>query len=371
MTPKSTILAHIDKHLPQIKKPAKGCLRHDYLVPAGPYDEQWDWDGFFMALALIRRDPAEATWMKNWALNYIENAERDGRVAGCITYRGYDPRLHQMKPFLAQGIVLASRHLGDYDWYRPHWEMIKQIVGYREAHFWSQKHGLACWYDSMDTGADNIPSVMEFPVRTVIGADLNTFLYLEYKSLAELAEKSGLKQESASYAAKATDIRTNMQKHLWNEEDQIYYNLFTANGKHIRRVCYSSFVPLCARIPEPNQAAATIRRYLLSEEHMRSPHGLRTLSCKDFTYNNLNIIKPHSNWQGPIWIIANYLYLQGMLRYGFENDASQICQSIYRMAAHDIETSGGMHECYDAETGNALAAPDFLSWNILLPWLIG
>jgi hypothetical protein len=40
------------------------------------------------------------------------------------------------------------------------------------------------------------------------------------------------------------------------------------------------------------------------------------------------------------------------------------------MVARDIEATGGMHECYDADTGGALAAPDFLSWNILLPWLV-
>jgi hypothetical protein len=32
----------------------------------------------------------------------------------------------------------------------------------------------------------------------------------------------------------------------------------------------------------------------------------------------------------------------------------------------DIEKTGGMHEDYDAETGEGLAAPMFISWNLLV-----
>eukprot|EP00966_Prymnesium_polylepis_P194406 4506938-Prymnesium_polylepis.1 len=29
-----------------------GILRFPYLVPSGPYDQMWDWDAFFMGVAL-------------------------------------------------------------------------------------------------------------------------------------------------------------------------------------------------------------------------------------------------------------------------------------------------------------------------------
>ena len=96
-----------------IKKPGKGALRHDYLVPAGPYTEQWDWDAFFMGVALTSEKPQNAYLLKNWALNCLENAQPDGKVPGCITPQGADPRLHHMKPLLAQGVLLACVNLND------------------------------------------------------------------------------------------------------------------------------------------------------------------------------------------------------------------------------------------------------------------
>jgi hypothetical protein len=31
---------------PQSIRPAEGFIKHDYLIPAGFYDQMWDWDRF-------------------------------------------------------------------------------------------------------------------------------------------------------------------------------------------------------------------------------------------------------------------------------------------------------------------------------------
>ena len=35
-----------------IVKPPRGILKHEYLVPAGPYFQLFDWDMYFMGVAL-------------------------------------------------------------------------------------------------------------------------------------------------------------------------------------------------------------------------------------------------------------------------------------------------------------------------------
>jgi hypothetical protein len=37
---------------------ANVALPHDYIVPSGVYEEQWDWDAFFVGLYLISADRA-------------------------------------------------------------------------------------------------------------------------------------------------------------------------------------------------------------------------------------------------------------------------------------------------------------------------
>ncbi len=349
----------------KIKRSASGKIKHDYLVPGGPYDEQWDWDGFFMGIALSVGDPRNSIYLKNWALNYIENAGADGKVAGCLTPNGYDPRLNHIKPFLSQGVFLASKFLKDFSWIKPHWATVKKIVLYRRRYLWNKKYNLGVWYDSMESGADNNVAVLDYPNSSVAGADLNTFMYLEFLSMKLIASALG-DDDEVLFGELAESVRNGMLKHLWDGKEKIFYNLDTKNGSHIKRIGYSSFVPLWGKLLGEEEGKETIRRYLLSEDFMWAKYGIRTLAKNDPAYNNRNIIKPFSNWQGPIWIISNYIYMQGLINYGLQKEAILLAENITNLVLKDIESTGGMHENYDAETGESLAAPNFASWNILV-----
>ena len=143
----------------------------------------------------------------------------------------------------------------------------------------------------------------------------------------------------------------------------------------MRRVSYSNFVALMEpELLTHREGCEMIRRYLWNEEHMLSPFGLRTLSRQDPDYNNENIIVPYSNWQGPIWPIANYLYFIGLKRYGCEAECRQLAVMTARLVSDDIADCGSMHENYDAETGAPLAPTaeqsggtftGFVGWNML------
>jgi alpha,alpha-trehalase len=349
-----------------IKKRANGRLPYDYLVPAGPYQEQWDWDAFFMGVGLSSEISSEAIYLRNWVLNFLYNAKTDGKVAGCLTAKGFDERLNHMKPFLAQGAFLAGKFLRDYDWLKKSWTKMKKIVLYRERHLWSKKYDLGVWYDSMESGADNNIAALDYPKGTVIAADLNTFIYREYKAMCLLAKIFCRKKDEIYFRKRAEAIKKNLNQYLWNKEDKIYYNLNSKNGEQIQRVSYSCFIPLWDKMAAQELGSAMIKRYLISPKYMWSDYGIRTLAKNDPDYNNRNIIKPYSNWQGPVWPIANYIYLHGLLNYGFQKEAIVLAQKIEKLVLEDIKTSGGMHENYDAETGNPLAAPNFVSWNILI-----
>jgi alpha,alpha-trehalase len=350
-----------------IHRRANGVLRHNYLVPGGPYEEQWDWDAFFMALALYSRDRLKGGMaFRNWALNYLENADVDGRVPGCMTPEGPDPRLHQIKPLLAQGCLLATRALGESSWLRPHWSKLQAIINFRRNNLWSEKYDLAVWYDSMESGADNNVAALEHPHKSVIAVDVNTFMVLEFRAMSLLSEELDDARTQMEYRNAANQLQLLMERILWNENDGIFYNLFSCSGKHIPRVSYSCFLPLWGGLATQQQANRMIQGFLMNPDHMRSPWGIRTLSRQDPTYNNVNMINPHSNWQGPIWPIATYLYFHGLLRYGFREEALWCAESITGLVLDDIRKTGGMHENYNAETGEPLAAPNFVSWNILV-----
>src|SRR6266581_8942020 len=106
MNEKKLTIEHIQEVFSQykdkVKRKAQGALPYDYLVPSGYYEEQWDWDAFFMGMALSSQDTNEAIYLRNWVLNFLHNAREDGYTPGCVTSKGRDERLNQMKPLLAQ-----------------------------------------------------------------------------------------------------------------------------------------------------------------------------------------------------------------------------------------------------------------------------
>jgi len=319
-----------------------------------------------MGVALSSEISSEAIYLRNWALNYILNAKPNGKVAGCLTAKGYDERLNQMKPFLAQGTYLAGKFLKDFSWIKPYWTNLKKIVLYREKYLWNKKYDLGVWYDSMESGADNNVAALDFPKKTVIATDLNAFIYREYKAVSLLAKILNKKKDEEYFQKRAETIKRNFDKYLWSKTDETYYNIYSKTEKYIKKICYSSVVPLFAKIPSQENGRKFIKRYVLSKDYLWSKFGIRTLAKNDPEYNNKNIIKPYSNWQGPVWPIANYIYMQALLNYNFQKEAVELAQKISKLIIADIKTSGGMHENYNAETGNPLAAPHFVSWNLLV-----
>lgn len=362
---------------PQSIRPAEGFIKYDYLIPAGYYKQMWDWDGFFIGSHLAQQGKPQ--YLKWWVLDFAGAIDQDGYVAGCITTKGPRPLMGKfaMKPFLAQGAVIASEGLGDYHWVAPIWESLRKVITYREQTQFDPKYGLFFWENAISSGADNNVALTNDPhdKSAILATDISTFQFREYKAMAQLADKLGKPDEAAEYRNKAADLKAAMLQHMWFAQDVMFYNIRRDTGKPVKRISYSNFVPLIDDILPEKSAKEMIRRYLLNKDYMLAPYGVRSLSKRDPDYNNAAIIVPYSNWQGPIWINANYLNYISLKRYGFNKEAAELSGILGRMVLADIQKWGSMHEDYDAETGEGLAptpeqSPNhvfagFVGWNLL------
>ncbi|OGH19247.1 MAG: hypothetical protein A3F31_02810 [Candidatus Levybacteria bacterium RIFCSPHIGHO2_12_FULL_38_12] len=355
-----------------VKRKAQGELPYDYLVPSGYYEEQWDWDAFFIGMALASDIPSEGIFLRNVALNLLHNSRNDGYIPGCITKDGPEGghRSFLMKPFLAQGAYFASNFLKDFSWIAPHFSQLKTVVLYREKNVWNKKYNLGVWTNIMASGADNNVSGFGYPENSVVATDLNTFVYQEYKAMSLIAEQLRKTKEYDYFSKRASEIKNNINKYLWDESDGIYYNIDSRDGSFIKRVSYNSFHPLWAHIANKERTNKFIKNYVLNSKKLWSNYGIRTLAKDDKEYNNANIIKPYSNWQGPVWPIANYFAVSALLNYGFQKEAVDVAKKVAKLCLDDIKKTGGMHENYDAETGLPIAAPNFISWNLLVPVML-
>ncbi len=360
-------------------RPAEGYLKYDYLIPAGFYKQMWDWDGFFIGCYLASHNREDSKYLKGWVLNFINSTDENGYVPGCITIKGPRPIFGKfaMKPFLSQGAYFASLYGDGFSWIAPVYEKLKKVLDYREQTQFDEKYGLFFWDIAIQSGADNNPALTNDTNdrSAILAADINTFQLREYISMMKIAGKLGKAGDVKKYRLKADTLKARMLKYLWFPEESSFFNVRRDNGKAIKRITYSNFVPLFQEILPMQEGQAMIKRYLLSSDHMWAKFGLRSLSAQDPSYNNECIIIPYSNWQGPIWINANYMYTIALMHYDFQDQACEVARKLAPILLNDINVNHSMHECYHADTGEPLAptaaqSPNgiftgFVGWNML------
>lgn len=182
------LTADFDRLAPQTIRPADGYIKHPYLIPAGYYNQMWDWDGFFIGLHWANQDPANAKYIRDWVLSFAGSADADGYVAGGITPKGPRPLFGKfaMKPFLAQGALVAARDLNDYEWIRPVWPAMQRVLEYRRRTQYDQKWKLWFWDNAMQSGADNNAALTndEHDRSAILAVDASVWAMREYFAMS-------------------------------------------------------------------------------------------------------------------------------------------------------------------------------------------
>jgi alpha,alpha-trehalase len=355
----------------KVLRKANGVLPYDYIVPNGVYEEQWDWDAFFVGLHLISADRADGIYLKNWCLNFLRFTEPDGQTPGGIRpWAGRDARLYQIKPLMGQAAYYGSLAIGDFQWIVPVWETMKACLTYRERKMNDAATGLVKWWDGMESGADNNASLVRRYHNSMAGVDVNGFQVLDYKATALIADRLGKPGDADAFREKARRLAEAVNTHLWDPAAETYFTYDAVEKTLVPCVTYSNQVALWARLAPRDRGRRMIERYVLNPAKLWSPHGVRSLAVDDPSYNNENVIKPYSNWQGPIWPHANWMVMHALLYYGYPDAALEIAERVAHLCLNDLDRNGMMHENYHAETGAPLAAPDFISWNLLAAQMI-
>ena len=171
-------------------------------------------------------------------------------------------------------------------------------------------------------------------------------------------------------------------EHCWDERDGIFYNvdinllpidptqkLHSGCPRHwstlIQRIeVWACFMPMWAGIATPAQADRMVKEHYLDPKTFYAPYGVRTLSKMEKMYAIIKSGNP-SCWLGPIWGISNYMVFEGLVKYGYIQEAKELAEKTIAMFGRDIEDNGEMHEYYDPETGLGVNNSGFQNWNLL------
>jgi hypothetical protein len=190
------------------------------------------------------------------------------------------------------------------------------------------------------------------------GADLNSFLYLEFLAAEKIALAKGLSADAADFAVQAKRKKELIQKLLWNEQDGFFYDRDIRTGLPIRVKSVNGLYPLWAGIPDARQAELLVHEHIMNPHEFWSAYPLPSYALNERNYTQHHVPCPlidiyyalpdgHCNWRGGIWGHGNYMVAHGLQRYGFREEAQTLARKTYEVAAADPE----IYEWYNAETG--------------------
>ena len=343
-----------------IKRP-KGLLKHPYLVPMGPYFQLFDWDMYFMGVALSydKVGSPVADSVKDFMEFVDEYANQQGYTPREIAPDAAWALPEMCKPFLAQAAWRASRTMGSAEWARPYYAKLAHTLN-----FWEDTRrspdGLFRWFNGVESGVDNNPAVSDSPADSTEGVDLQCYIYREYLAMQLLAESLGKQDDATRYAAQAAELKARIQQKMWSEADGMFLNIDARTGQFVRIETWTNFVPLWVRLASDTQAQRMVHEHLLNPQEFWAPQGIRTLAPQEPLYD-----ADKGYWRGPVWVISNYLVMHGLLNYGFDEQAQTLAHATVALLVRDLKATGGMNENYNPDTGVPAAAGKFVSWNLL------
>ena len=387
-SPAEIVYEYVKEHANETFRQPKGILKFPYLVPSGPYNQLWDWDSMFTGVALF--EFGSAPYLSGSMENFLYHTNvQSGEVQGCLLPSGATGTIFHAKPVIIQGAWLAAQEVDRQSKSRQKVLYFKRYAKQMAAllRYWTStvrtddKTQLPKWYNQLESGQDNLPLSTcassrspcwnpAFHELRLVSADLATFLYREFVAYGlfnkrwakEMGDERGVYQKEYVRANEMAE-KIKMAVNRWLFDDSLgYYIALNRTERVTNRVDVMGF-PMWANISSRVQAHKL--RVELLKADMLSPFGIRSTSALDPSYNNINEIKPYSNWQGPVWVNANAVLTYGLSKYGYRTDAINIAKRVVQTLANDAKIEGTWHEGYNSENGKGLAANGFLSWNTL------
>jgi putative isomerase len=383
------ILNYAKENYKKMFREPDGILHHKFIVPGATYSNSlWDWDSWLTNIALrsfTEEDISE--YEKGCIINFIEHIDEDGKIPIFITptmewynFDGSFPsNIH--KPCLAQHAeFIVKTNNNDVEWLRPYFDKILKFIDY---YYNNQRHacGLYYWLNDCAIGVDNDPSTYYRPEKSSASIYLNCLMYKELIAVCYLGNL--LNTNVDFYKNEAENLLKTVRDLCYDEKDGMYYsadlNLLPVNPdsklhsgapRHwdslIQRIgCWSGFMAMWAGIATPEQAKRMVTENLLDEKSFWAPYGVRTLSKYEKMYRIVKSGNP-SCWLGPIWGISNYMVFEGLLNYGFINEAKELAEKSLKLFGQDVEKTGVFHEYYDPESGEPINNPGFQNWNLFV-----
>lgn len=205
--------------------------------------------------------------------------------------------------------------------------------------------GLYFWLHPYESGVENSPRFSSrnekvlADTRNFAAPDFSSYMVLQCEALSKLAEVLGENEESMVFRQQAEEIKFRIEKLLWHESDGIYYDWDVHQRRHIRCQTIAGLIPLAAGVPSPKRAQR-LHRHISDANRFGSLMPMPSVALCDPSFEK-------DMWRGPVWINTAFLILDGLRRYGCQEEyaemAWRLCDGVFRVLQREHQ----VYEFYD------------------------
>lgn len=140
---------------------------------------------------------------------------------------------------------------------------------------------------------------------------------------------------------------------LWDQYSSQYFSREFTSHKHIKIPSIGNLIALYSGVVDEKKAQLIVQS-LENEKKYGASFPVPTTELANEWFN------PVGYWQGPTWVNANWLIIDGLKRAGFKDHAEALRESTVDMVAQ-----AGCYEYFNPKTGQGAGAENF-SWTAAL-----
>jgi alpha,alpha-trehalase len=162
---------------------------------------------------------------------------------------------------------------------------------------------------------------------------LNSLLYKTEKDLQAMAETLGRKDEAQQWLQRADTRKKAVEKYLWDPGRRLFFDYNFETGVRSNYEYITTFYPLWAGLATPEEAQELVRNLGIFEQR-----GGLAMSSTDASVQ----------WDYPYgWAPTQIVAIEGLRRYGFNDDANRISYNFLSTIAENFRRDGTIREKYN------------------------
>jgi hypothetical protein len=289
---------------------------NQYVTTEFINDMSWDRDPYSTINAASMHHIYEGRWLKDnkFMDGYINNLYQDGgnnrsysESIADATYARY--LVNMDSAFILH--QLDSMKLKYEQWY-DHYDSSKHLY-YIPAMPDATEYTIASIDASGGTGG--------FEDGEAFRPTINSYMYGNALAISHIAAMKGDTATSTKYLQRAIELRTNVQRDLWNDTMQHFVDRFKVDNKYvhywnfIRGRELAGMIPWYFNLPDNSPKYSEAWKHVADTAYLLGPYGLRT-NEPTYEYYFKQIIyfqgQRGSQWNGPSWPFQTSLAITGM-----------------------------------------------------------